>query len=100
MGGCKMRRILASAAVAGLALVAVPTTASAAEPDCWGQLSAAFAQTGAMGEHSSQQPNPRLGLPNLARALYENGVIGAPTLTALGAYLNSEVPELNVDACT
>ncbi len=94
-----MRRILAGAAVAGLALVAAPTTASAAEPDCWGQLSAAFAKTGAMGEHSSQQATPRVGLPNLARALYDAGVIDAPTLTALGAFLDASDPDLNVDAC-
>lgn len=94
-----MRRILAGAAVTGLALVAVPTTASAAGPDCWGQLSAAYAQTGEMGEHASQQANPRAGLPNLARDLYEAEVISAPTLTALGAWLDESDPDLDVEAC-
>lgn len=66
---------------------------------CWGQASAAFAQMGKMGEHASQQETPRYGLGNLASMLYIDGVIDAPTLQALGAYLVSVDPNLTVEAC-
>jgi hypothetical protein len=66
---------------------------------CWGQASAAFAQMGKMGEHASQEETPRYGLANLASILYDEGVIDAPTLQALGAFLVSVDPDLTVDAC-
>lgn len=50
------------------------------EKACWGQATQVFARMGVMGEHASQQPTPRLGLRNLARALYEQGVIEDDTL--------------------
>jgi hypothetical protein len=65
---------------------------------CWGQASAVFAQTGMMGEHSSSQPNPRLGLHNLAVALYEAGVIPDASMGALGAFVAGELG-LSIDAC-
>ena len=65
---------------------------------CWGQASAVFAQTGAMGAHSSQQPTPRLGLRNLARALSDEGVIPDDTMAALGAFVATELG-LSIDAC-
>jgi hypothetical protein len=67
--------------------------------DCWGQATAAFAQMGKMGEHASQQVQPRDGLANLAHYLYDEGVIDAPTLQALAAYLVSVDPDLTVEAC-
>lgn len=65
---------------------------------CWGQASAVFAQTGEMGAHSSQQPTPRLGLRNLARALYADGIIPDDSMAALGAFVAAELG-LSIDAC-
>ncbi len=66
---------------------------------CWGQATAVFAQTGEMGAHSSQQPTPRLGLRNLARALYDAGVIPDDTMQSLGAFVANELG-LSIDACS
>lgn len=94
-----MRRVLAALAVTALAVVAVPTAASAAAPQaCWGQASKVFASTGVMGEHSSSQPTPRLGLRNLARALSDDGVIDDDSMAALGAFVAAELG-LSIDAC-
>jgi len=75
-------------------------TADPANPQqaCWGQASKVFAQTGAMGEHSSQQPSPRLGLRNLARALFEAGVIPDDSMYSLGVFVSYELG-LSIDAC-
>ena len=73
-------------------------SAIAAQAACWGQATAVFAQMGEMGEHASQQPTPRLGLRNLARALYNEGAIPVPTLGALGGFVASELG-LTIDAC-
>lgn len=72
-----------------------------AEPSgaaCWGQATQVFAQTGEMGAHASQQPAPRLGLANLAEALYDAGVIGEASMQALGAFVADELG-LSIDAC-
>jgi hypothetical protein len=79
-------------------LVGIVQASPPANPACWGQASAVFAQTGEMGYHSSQQPTPRLGLQNLARALYDAGVIDAPTMQALGVFVATELG-LSIDAC-
>ena len=100
-----MKRIKQSAVATILALAltlvasfgsvaAKPTTGAA----CWGAATAVFAQMGEMGAHASQQPTPRLGLANLARALYEAGAIDAPTLSALGAFVAAELG-LSIEAC-
>lgn len=65
---------------------------------CWGQATKVFAQTGVMGEHASQQPTPRLGLRNLARALYNDGVIEEDSMQALGAFV-ADALGLSIDAC-
>ncbi|MFN2103259.1 MAG: hypothetical protein ACK2U5_23590 [Candidatus Promineifilaceae bacterium] len=65
---------------------------------CWGQASAVFAQTGEMGAHSSSQANPRMGLHNLAVALYDAGVIPEASLSALGVFVATELG-LSIDAC-
>jgi hypothetical protein len=57
---------------------------------CWGEASAAFGKLGIMGEHASQQTNPRQGLANVAHTLYELGLIAEPTMSALGEYLAAE----------
>ena len=79
---------------------AAPLTASAAPNDqaCWGQATAVFAATGELGQHASSEPTPRLGLANLARALYDQGTIPAPTLQALGAFVAAQLG-LSIDAC-
>jgi len=80
-------------------LVAGSAPAFAQANSCWGQATAVFAATGSMGEHASQQNEPRMGLARLARALYDVGVISEPTLAALGAYVAS-LEGLAIDSCT
>jgi hypothetical protein len=76
-----------------------PASAQSPNPaSCWGQASAVFAQMGEMGEHSSSFDTPRLGLRNLARVLYEQGVIEDDTMQALGAFVASELG-LTIEAC-
>jgi hypothetical protein len=66
---------------------------------CWGQASAAFAQMGLMGEHSSSFDTPRLGLRNLARALYDQGLIPDDSMQSLGVFVVDEL-DLGVEACS
>ena len=80
-----------------LALVAVPVLADSGDA-CWGQATAVFAQTGEMGEHASQEPTPRMGLANLARALYEAGVIADDSMASLGQFVATSMG-LTIDAC-
>ena len=70
----------------------------AADNACWGQASAVFAQMGMMGSHSSQQANPRLGLRNLARALFAAGVIPDDSMEALGVFVATDLG-LSIAAC-
>ncbi len=70
----------------------------AAASACWGQATQVFAQMGAMGAHASEQPTPRLGLANLARALYDDGVIAEPTMQALGTFVAAALG-LSIEAC-
>lgn len=72
--------------------------ADANDQACWGQATQVFAQMGVMGEHASEQPTPRIGLRNLARTLYEQGVIEDDTMQALGAFVAAELG-LSIDAC-
>ena len=65
---------------------------------CWGQATAVFAQTGEMGEHASQQPTPRLGLRNLARAFADAGIIPDDSMQSLGAFVANELG-LTIEAC-
>lgn len=78
---------------------AAPAAARSSQPaSCWGQASAVFAQMGEMGEHSSSFDTPRLGLRNLARALYDQGVLENDTMQALGAFVAYELG-LTIEAC-
>ncbi|RIK40990.1 MAG: hypothetical protein DCC55_13385 [Chloroflexi bacterium] len=82
-----------------LSVILAPASAQAADDSaCWGQASAVFARMGEMGEHARNQENPRLGLRNLARALYEQGVIPDDSMAALGAFVAAELG-LEIDAC-
>jgi len=92
---------------AGAACRSLPTeislerpTAGAAIADnaCWGQASKVFARMGEMGEHASQEETPREGLRNLARYLYEMGVIPDDSMQALGQYVASAYG-LSIEAC-
>jgi hypothetical protein len=96
----KRIRILGIVFLAVLFLFATVATASAAPSSnaCWGQATKVYAQTGALGEHSSSFENPRLGLRNLARALYAQGVLEDDTMQALGAFVAAELG-LSIDAC-
>jgi hypothetical protein len=88
---------LAAAATLGVGQL----TASAATPNdhaCWGQATRVFAATGELGQHASSEPTPRLGLANLARALFAEAVIPAPTMQALGAFVSAQLG-LSIDAC-
>ncbi|WP_105254284.1 hypothetical protein [Pseudoalteromonas sp. T1lg75] len=77
---------------------AVAAEAKNPQQACWGQATKVFAQTGVMGEHSSEQPTPRMGLRNLARLLYEAGIIDDDTMEALGQFVADELG-LSIDAC-
>ncbi|HSG80708.1 MAG TPA: hypothetical protein VLC48_00545 [Gemmatimonadota bacterium] len=79
----------------GMEVVSASAAAAAA---CWGQATKVFAQMGEMGAHASQQPTPRLGLRNLARALYDQGVIADDSMEALGAFMAAALG-LSIDAC-
>jgi hypothetical protein len=77
------------------------TTVMAGTPPqqaCWGQATNAFAQMRAMGEHASQEPTPRLGLRNLARALFDAGVLADDSMGALGQFVAVE-SDLSIEAC-
>jgi len=78
----------------GIAIAQVQASAA-----CWGQATAVFAQMGEMGQHASQQPTPRLGLRNLARALFEAGVIPDDSMQSLGAFVADELG-LSIYDCT
>jgi len=99
-----MKRLVVLLLVIVLVLLSVSSIGAVsvqAAPDdnsCWGQASAVFAQTGEMGKHSSQQPTPRLGLRNPARALYEAGVIPDDSMQALGVFVANELG-LSIEAC-
>ena len=50
-----------------------------------------------MGAHASEQPTPRLGLRNLARATFEAGVLADDSMQSLGAFVATELG-LSIDA--
>ncbi len=79
-------------------LAAVAPVQAADDNACWGQASAVFAQMGEMGQHSAEQATPRLGLRNLARYLYGEGIIADDSMQALGAFV-ADALGLSIDAC-
>ena len=96
-----MKRIVALAlsllVVTALSSVAAQSS-RASKNACWGQASAVFARMGMMGEHSSSQANPRAGLRNLARALYDAGVLTDDSMRSLGQFVANELG-LSIEAC-
>lgn len=91
-----MYGILIAAILIGSFAVAAP--AQAADPACWGQASAVFAQMGEMGLHSSQQPTPRDGLHNLAVELYKMDVLPDDSMASLGAFV-ATLEGYSIEAC-
>lgn len=71
---------------------------SRSDQACWGEATQALARLGEMGYHASQQPTPRLGLRNVARLLYDLGVLPDDSLQALGAFLSSALG-MSIDSC-
>ena len=65
---------------------------------CWGEATEALARLGQMGYHASHQDNPRLGLANVARLLYDLGVLPDDSIQALGAFLSSALG-LSIESC-
>ena len=105
-----MRKVLISLAAMSVLTIATPTIAAPASQrssqnaantanNCWGVVSAQLAHVeGGLGDHASSQSSPRLGLGNVARLFYEQGLIDAPTLSALGSFLAS-LDEYDQTAC-
>ena len=94
-----MKTLVFAAAVSCLIVFAAPAMAQRAPfESCWGQATRVFAEMGEMGEHASEQTNPRAGLRNLARLLYDDGVLVDDTMSALGQFVADELG-LSTDAC-
>jgi hypothetical protein len=95
-----MKTFLATLLVAVMIVLgSVSALASSPSSDaCWGQASAVFAQMGEMGEHSSSYDTPRLGLRNLARLLYNQGVIADDSMATLGQFVANALG-MDIDAC-
>ncbi|MEJ2482470.1 MAG: hypothetical protein P8049_04980 [Gemmatimonadota bacterium] len=53
---------------------------------------------GEIGAHSASQPTPRAGLRNLARYLYDQGLIAGDTMNDLGEFVSASLG-LSIDAC-
>ncbi len=89
-----------SAVVSSAVVVSSSLEARAARSDqaCWGEATEALARLGQMGYHASHQDTPRLGLANVARLLYEAGVLADDSLQALGAFLSSAFG-LSIESC-
>ena len=102
--GCGSISPTSPSALASPAAVATSADATTAalggrnESACWGEATEALARLGEMGEHASSQSNPRLGLRNVARVLYEAGLLPDDSLQSLGAFLSSAL-NLSIDSC-
>jgi hypothetical protein len=73
----------------GLLLVAAATSAvlaaKPANPSCWGVVTSQRAvAVGDLGEHSSTQDTPRMGLGNFARFLHDLGLTAGPHISDTG----------------
>ena len=81
----RMRMLIAAMLVlmmlGGLAPAAAAQSSQGENKDCWGVVSAQRARTGGLGEHSSQQETPRLGLGNLSR------ILGFDHISEMGSFL-------------
>ena len=88
----KQRTKILTAAIPAIAMasamIALPAQARTSGKNCWGVVSAQLAKVeGGIGEHSSSQGQPRLGLGNVARLFFEMGLIDSPHVSDLGSLL-------------
>lgn len=95
----KVRMMLVVMLVIMLLVAVAPVQAAPSDNACWGQATRVFARMGEMGEHSSSFETPRMGLRNLARALYDGGIIPDDSMQALGVFV-ADALGLSIDACT
>lgn len=66
---------------------------------CWGVVSSQLAHVeGGLGDHISEQSEPRLGLGNVAQLFYDMGLIANPTVSDLGTFLAS-IDEYDQTVC-
>lgn len=96
-----MKKLVVVLAVVMLSVLVFATVqASPSQDACWGQASAVYAQMGEMGEHSRSFETPRVGLRNLARALYAlpDSGLADDSMASLGAYVAAELG-LSIEAC-
>jgi hypothetical protein len=84
-----MRRFFALVASTVAAAVAQSAAADPpANPSCWGVVTAqrALAEQG-IGEHTSSQETPRLGLGNVAQLFFDLGITSSPHISDLATLL-------------
>lgn len=99
-----MRKPCLILSIIALPALAMTSTASAAPggsvpANCWGVVSAQLARAdGGLGKHASSQDNPRSGLGNVARLLFDLGFISDPHVSDLGALL-AELDEFDETVC-
>jgi len=67
----------------------ISTQAQTNTNNCWGVVTSQLAQssTGAVGDHSSSEGTPRIGLANVAWLLFDAGVIASPHVSDLAIFL-------------
>lgn len=88
-----------SALALSSAAQAAPRGHDASAMNCWGVVSSQLAHVeGGIGEHSSSQSSPRLGLGNVARLFYDLGLIDDPHVSDLGTLL-AQLDEYDETAC-
>jgi hypothetical protein len=84
--------------------LAIPSPVSAGPggdvpTNCWGVVSSQLARAdGGLGEHSSNQSNPRFGLGNVAKLFFDLGLISDPHVSDLGALL-AQLDEFEETVC-
>ena len=82
-----MRRLIAVivVAIAMTALLVMPAGAAPANPSCWGVVTSQRATSlHDIGTHSSAQEEPRLGLGNFARLLFDLGLTAGTHISDAG----------------
>ena len=81
-------RLLGVTALVMILVVLLVAPVAASDQNCWGVVSSQRAQAdGGLGQHTSDQDTPRLGLGNLARILGEAGVTDGTHISDLGRFL-------------
>ena len=99
----RARRIIVHSLILALFLVAATYAPAFADgptnPNCWGKVTSQRASTvHDVGEHASNQAEPRAGLGNLARTLYELGITSGPHVSYMGSFL-ATVDDVEAKQC-